>query len=101
MGIISYLKLTGVYKSLELIYANYWWPTLILRCGRVLYLCTNKVSHFGSIGLLQFLPIPDSPWTHIAIDFITGLQVWRSSLMSPLIFFPTEEASEPSFGESS
>lgn len=34
---------------------------------------TTKVSHQAPAGLLQPLPIPQRPWSHIAIDFITDL----------------------------
>ena len=32
-----------------------------------------KVTHQPPQGLLQPLPIPHRPWSHIALDFITGL----------------------------
>uniref|UniRef100_A0A9J8BS01 Uncharacterized protein n=1 Tax=Cyprinus carpio carpio TaxID=630221 RepID=A0A9J8BS01_CYPCA len=33
----------------------------------------NKVSNCPSIGQLQHLPIPSRPWSHIALDFVSGL----------------------------
>ena len=36
--------------------------------------CTQfKVTHQPPQGLLQPLPIPHRPWSHIALDFVTGL----------------------------
>ncbi len=36
--------------------------------------CTqSKSSYFPPAGLLRPLPIPSRPWSHIALDFITGL----------------------------
>ncbi|XP_061639745.1 uncharacterized protein LOC133483105 isoform X2 [Phyllopteryx taeniolatus] len=33
----------------------------------------GKTSHLPPAGLLRPLPIPSRPWSHIALDFITGL----------------------------
>lgn len=33
----------------------------------------NKTSNQSPVGLLHPLPIPSSPWSHIALDFVTGL----------------------------
>uniref|UniRef100_A0A4W6C473 Integrase catalytic domain-containing protein n=1 Tax=Lates calcarifer TaxID=8187 RepID=A0A4W6C473_LATCA len=33
----------------------------------------NKSSHRAPAGLLRPLPIPHRPWSHIAVDFVTGL----------------------------
>ncbi len=33
----------------------------------------NKVSNRPSVGLFQPLPIPSCPWSHIALDFVSGL----------------------------
>uniref|UniRef100_A0AAQ5X1C9 Integrase catalytic domain-containing protein n=1 Tax=Amphiprion ocellaris TaxID=80972 RepID=A0AAQ5X1C9_AMPOC len=35
----------------------------------------NKTSNQASPGLLQPLPVPRRPWSHIAVDFVTGLPV--------------------------
>ena len=35
--------------------------------------CRNKTSTKCSSGLLRPLPIPGRPWSHIALDFVTGL----------------------------
>ncbi|XP_061105381.1 uncharacterized protein LOC133133290 [Conger conger] len=33
----------------------------------------NKASHQALAGLLQPLPVPSRPWSHIGVDFVTGL----------------------------
>lgn len=33
----------------------------------------SKSSHLPAIGLLLPLPVPSRPWSHIAVDFVTGL----------------------------
>lgn len=33
----------------------------------------SKTSHLAPDGLLRPLPIPHRPWSHIAVDFVTGL----------------------------
>ena len=33
----------------------------------------NKASHLPPSGLLRLLPIPKCPWSHIALDSVTGL----------------------------
>uniref|UniRef100_A0A674P2A1 Integrase catalytic domain-containing protein n=1 Tax=Takifugu rubripes TaxID=31033 RepID=A0A674P2A1_TAKRU len=44
--------------------------TFVASCSE----CTrSKPSHRPPAGLLQPLPIPPRPWSHIALDFITGL----------------------------
>ncbi|KAL0202690.1 hypothetical protein M9458_000708, partial [Cirrhinus mrigala] len=55
----------------------FWWPSLrpdtitfIRNCS----VCnTTKVPHQLPAGLLQPLPVPKHPWSHIAVDFITDL----------------------------
>ncbi|XP_043952230.1 uncharacterized protein LOC122819513 [Gambusia affinis] len=42
----------------------------------------NKSSHRPPSGLLQPLPVPKRPWSHIAIDFVTGLPSSKVEILS-------------------
>ncbi|KAI3363704.1 hypothetical protein L3Q82_001197 [Scortum barcoo] len=33
----------------------------------------HKSSHHAPAGLLQPLPVPRRPWSHVSLDFVTGL----------------------------
>lgn len=67
----------GVRKSLGLIARHYWWPFLPRDVKNFVAVCPiytrNKATHQKTVGLLQPLPIPETPWTPIAMDFITDL----------------------------
>ncbi len=56
---------------------RFWWPTLrrdiIVHVNRCQVCNTQKPSRHLPAGLLHPLPIPECPWSHIAIDFITDL----------------------------
>ncbi|KAL0173541.1 hypothetical protein M9458_029509, partial [Cirrhinus mrigala] len=67
----------GITATLQLLSNKFWWPTL--RSDTVNYIrncetcCIIKPSKQLPAGLLQPLPIPQRPWSHIAIDFVTDL----------------------------
>lgn len=54
-----------------------WWPTLVKDVREYISACStcaqNKSANQPAAGLLQPLPTPGRPWSHIAVDFITGL----------------------------
>lgn len=67
----------GVNRTLKVIQRQFWWPkkgadTQTIRC-RLLCLRPRETSHQAPAGLLRPLPVPDHLWSHIALDFITGL----------------------------
>lgn len=39
----------------------------------------NKTLNHPPIGLLQHLPLPSHPWSHLALDFVTGLPPSRGN----------------------
>ncbi|KAI3374462.1 hypothetical protein L3Q82_006280 [Scortum barcoo] len=67
----------GVNRTLSLVKRLFWWPTAekdvrdyVLACS----ICARgKSTHTPPAGLLRPLPIPGQPWSHIALDFVTGL----------------------------
>ncbi len=67
----------GVRRSLAAIRQRYWWPSIGQDIRQFVLACSvcaqNKVSNRPSVGLLQPLLIPSRPWSHIALDFISGL----------------------------
>ncbi|KAL0175542.1 hypothetical protein M9458_027872, partial [Cirrhinus mrigala] len=67
----------GIEATIDLLRNRFWWQSLrpdtitfIKRCS----VCnTSKVPRQLPAGLLQPLPVPNRPWSHIAVDFITDL----------------------------
>ncbi|KAG5281322.1 hypothetical protein AALO_G00069940 [Alosa alosa] len=67
----------GSNRTLSFIARRFWWPTLREDTNTFVATCSicaqNKTSTRPPAGLLQPLPVPKRPWSHISIDFITGL----------------------------
>ncbi|KAL0192526.1 hypothetical protein M9458_010822, partial [Cirrhinus mrigala] len=67
----------GVQRTSSFISRAFWWRTLrrdvqeyVLACN----ICArSKNPNAPSTGELQPLPIPKRPWTHISLDFVSGL----------------------------
>ncbi|KAI2645252.1 Transposon Tf2-6 polyprotein [Labeo rohita] len=67
----------GISRTLQLTKNTFWWPsmnkdvtTFVKSCS----LCAqSKTPKELPSGLLQPLPIPQRPWSHLSIDFITDL----------------------------
>ena len=65
------------WKTLELISRNYWWPQMSRYVGQYvstcdMCLCTKTIKK-PLTGQLHLLPIPDTPWDTVSVDFITEL----------------------------
>ncbi|KAI2650806.1 Transposon Tf2-6 polyprotein [Labeo rohita] len=67
----------GIEATLDLLRNRFWWPTMrhdttnfVKNCVTC---CTTKTPRQLPAGLLQPLPVPNCPWSHIAVDFITDL----------------------------
>ncbi len=67
----------GITASLQLVSERFWWPSLQTDTIAFVQQCPTcnmtKSSHQRPAGLLQPLPVPQRPWSHIAIDFVTDL----------------------------
>ncbi|KAL0163503.1 hypothetical protein M9458_039256, partial [Cirrhinus mrigala] len=72
----------GITATAHLISNCFWWPTLQWDTIEFVHNCSTcnitKSSHQRPAGLLQPLPIPQRPWSHIAIDFVTDLPSSRN-----------------------
>ncbi|KAK2917253.1 hypothetical protein Q8A73_003999 [Channa argus] len=67
----------GADRSIHLLQRHFWWPSLIKDTREFVAACATcargKTPKKPPDGLLQPLPIPSRPWSHIALDFVTGL----------------------------
>ena len=67
----------GITRTLDFIRRRFWWSTMDKDVRSFISACAtcarNKTSTRPHSGLLQPLPIPSRPWSHIALDFVTGL----------------------------
>ena len=67
----------GIRKTLFIAQQRFWWPKIVKDVHDYVNACSvcasNKVSHQRPAGELRPLPIPRRPWSHISMDFVTGL----------------------------
>jgi len=67
----------GRWKTLELVSRNYWWPQMSRYVGKYVSTCDlclrTKIQRHPPVGELHPLPIPDTPWDTISVDFIVEL----------------------------
>uniref|UniRef100_A0AAY5K731 Gypsy retrotransposon integrase-like protein 1 n=1 Tax=Esox lucius TaxID=8010 RepID=A0AAY5K731_ESOLU len=67
----------GSNRTLSLLKRHFWWPSVEADIRAYVVACTicarNKTSHRSPSGLLLPLPVPSSPWSHVALDFVTSL----------------------------
>ncbi len=64
----------GITATEHLLRNRFWWPTLLTDAANFIHNCNicNTTKSLPA-GLLQPLPTPRRPWSHVAIDFITDL----------------------------
>lgn len=67
----------GAGRTIALLRRHFWWPTLERDTKEYISACTicarGKSSNQPPAGHLRPLPVPSRPWSHIALDFVTGL----------------------------
>ena len=67
----------GVRRTMALLRQRFWWPSMAADTQSFVRACAvcarNKTPNLRPSGLLQPLPVPRRPWSHISIDFVTGL----------------------------
>uniref|UniRef100_A0A3Q3ALY7 Gypsy retrotransposon integrase-like protein 1 n=1 Tax=Kryptolebias marmoratus TaxID=37003 RepID=A0A3Q3ALY7_KRYMA len=67
----------GINRMIKFTTRYFWWPNLVADVKEFVTACST-CAHFKSsnqppAGLLQPLAIPSRPWSHISLDFVTGL----------------------------
>ncbi len=67
----------GSQRTLLLLQARYWWPSMsrdVIRYVRSCSVCAmSSTPRHLPVGKLVPLPIPRWPWSHMGIDFVTDL----------------------------
>ncbi len=67
----------GSQRTLSLLQARYWWPSMTRDVNRYVRSCSvcamSKTPRHLPVGKLVPLPVPRRPWSHIGVDFVTDL----------------------------
>ena len=67
----------GRHRTMELISRTFWWLSMKQDIANYISACSvcaaHKVDNQRPRGLLLPLPIPRRPWSHVCLDFVTGL----------------------------
>jgi len=67
----------GRWKTLELVFRDYWWPQMSRYIGQYISTCDlcirTKLIRQALVGKLHPLWIPDSQWNTLSMDFIVEL----------------------------
>ncbi|KAK3511603.1 hypothetical protein QTP70_011262 [Hemibagrus guttatus] len=67
----------GISRTLRLTQNSFWWPSIVKDVATYVKSCSvcaqSKTPKELPSGLLQPLPIPQRPWSHLSIDFVTDL----------------------------
>jgi len=70
----AHLRTTKMYQDLQ---SNFWWEGMkndIAKFAQRCQICQQvKAEHKKPSGLLMPLQVPEWKWSHVIIDFVTGL----------------------------
>ncbi|KAL6468355.1 hypothetical protein MHYP_G00240320 [Metynnis hypsauchen] len=73
----------GVARTLDFLRRRFWWPSMERDVRAFIVSCETcarcKAPRSRPQGLLHPLPIPARPWSHVSLDFITGLPPSRGN----------------------
>ena len=73
----------GSFRTLSLLERHFWWPTMTADTRDYVKACAvcarGKALHRPPAGLLRPLPVPGRPWSHIVLDFVTGLPLLQGN----------------------
>lgn len=73
----------GVKRTMYVIKQQFWWPAMEKAVSEYVSACPvcaqNKTSPQAQMSLLHPLPVPQRPWSHISMDFVTGLPPSRGN----------------------
>ena len=79
----------GKTRTIALVSRHYWWNTLNADITAYVASCDkcqrNKAASGKPTGLLQPLPVPESPWDSVSMDFITGLPLTKAGFNAILV----------------
>ncbi|KAK3539334.1 hypothetical protein QTP70_001208 [Hemibagrus guttatus] len=67
----------GIRRSTQLVRNRFWWPSLGSDVEEYVRSCSTcaqaRTSRLLPEGLLEPLPVPRRPWSHLSVDFLTDL----------------------------
>ena len=67
----------GIQRTKDVVQRRFWWTSLDEDIRGFVNACPtcnqHKPAHHAPAGLLHPLPVPHRPWSHISLDFVTGL----------------------------
>lgn len=76
---------SGFSEDLVLRQVSSWWAAIYSDTKEFVSACSvcarGKASHCAPAGLLQPLPVPHRSWSHIALDFVTGLPTSQGNIV--------------------
>nr|GEV91648.1 putative reverse transcriptase domain-containing protein [Tanacetum cinerariifolium] len=82
-------------RTLQLVQASYFWPTMRKEVDRYVkrcHICQVSKGTATNVGLYMPLPVPLQPWVDISIDFVLGLP--RTQRVNDLIFVIVDRCSK-------